>query len=199
MRPLVIFSVMLIAVGVYVARYADKALINAGGKHYSTNAATTRSSSSSVTIVNAPPPSAVATEPPQNKLPEIVRMSPTSQSVILRGDRLGQFRVEARVDTRRMAFIVDTGAGSVALRASAAAQLGIHPTERDYTVKTQTANGIGRAAPIHINVIEIENIVVRDVRAMVLPDSALEENLLGMSFLSRVRWMHDRGRLVLEQ
>ena len=41
---------------------------------------------------------------------------------------------------------------------------------------------------------------VYDVKAMVLPDQALSENLLGMSFLSRVRRFEiANGRLVLEQ
>ena len=35
--------------------------------------------------------------------------------------------------------------------------------------------------------------------AFVIPDELLSTNLLGMSFLSRVKWTHDRGRLVLEQ
>ena len=34
---------------------------------------------------------------------------------------------------------------------------------------------------------------------LVVPDSALDVNLLGMSFLSHVRWTHESGRLVLEQ
>jgi aspartyl protease family protein len=33
----------------------------------------------------------------------------------------------------------------------------------------------------------------------VLPDEALGQNLLGMTFLSRVRWEHRNGQLVLEQ
>ena len=41
--------------------------------------------------------------------------------------------------------------------------------------------------------------MVRDVQALIVPDGALKVNLLGMSFLSRVRWTHERGRLVLEQ
>jgi predicted aspartyl protease len=32
-----------------------------------------------------------------------------------------------------------------------------------------------------------------------MPDAALGTNLLGMSFLSKVKWTHDKGRLVLEQ
>ena len=40
---------------------------------------------------------------------------------------------------------------------------------------------------------------MRDVPALVVPDSVLNVNLLGMTFLSRVRWSHERGRLMLEQ
>lgn len=200
MRAVVIFCTLLIVIGVSVARYADKVIVNPEGKRNGYDAAVTRSSSSSVTVVSAPTAlSSESAAPAKSSLPEIVRMPSTSRTVVLQGDRQGQFRVDARVDARRLAFIVDTGAGSVALRASAAAQLGIHPAERDFTVKTQTANGVGRAAPIRIDMIEIDNIVVRDVRAIVVPDDALEENLLGMTFLSRVRWTHDRGRLLLEQ
>ena len=36
-------------------------------------------------------------------------------------------------------------------------------------------------------------------QALVVADEALSTNLLGMTFLSRVKWTHDRGKLVLEQ
>jgi aspartyl protease family protein len=40
---------------------------------------------------------------------------------------------------------------------------------------------------------------VRNVSAMVVPDEALSENLLGLSFLSRLRrYDYSDGRLVLE-
>jgi aspartyl protease family protein len=107
--------------------------------------------------------------------------------------------VEARVDGRRLDFLVDTGASQIALRASDAARLGFRPHERDYTIKLHTANGEGRAALVELNSVEVGDIVVRHLRALVVPDSALSVNLLGMSFLSRVRWTHDRGQLVLEQ
>ena len=94
---------------------------------------------------------------------------------------------------------MDTGASSIALRESSAAKLGIHPSARDYTVKMQTANGVGKAAPVQLDRVEINGITVRDVDAVVVPDESLSTNLLGMTFLSRVKWTHDRGRLVLEQ
>ena len=203
MRSVIIFCTLLIVIGVALARYADKALVNQDRKQNGSGTVTTKSSPSPGTIANAPSPPAVAaaTEQPQNKLPEIIRMSPSasSRTVTLRGDQRGQFRVEARVDGRRMDFMVDTGASAVALRASDAARLGIHPSSSDYTVKVQTANGITKAALARISVIEIENIIVRDVVALVQPDESLKGNLLGMTFLSRIRFVHDQGRLVLEQ
>jgi len=55
------------------------------------------------------------------------------------------------------------------------------------------------AAPVMLNRVEIAGITVRDVRAFVMPDEGLDTNLLGMSFLSKVKWTHERGRLILEQ
>jgi aspartyl protease family protein len=76
---------------------------------------------------------------------------------------------------------------------------GIRPTPRDYTIRVSTANGEGRAARAELRTVEIGDIRVRDLVAFVHPDAALSVNLLGMSFLARVRWTYDRGKLVLEQ
>ena len=121
------------------------------------------------------------------------------RTVTLRSDQRGHFQVNARVDGRTVDFMVDTGASMIALRETSAARVGIFPAARDYTVLMQTANGVGRAARVHLNRVEIEDITVRDIDALVVPDRQLGVNLLGMSFLSRVKWSHERGRLVLEQ
>ena len=81
----------------------------------------------------------------------------------------------------------------------AAAKLGIHPSARDYTIRMQTANGVGKAAPVQLDRVEIDGITVRDVERWWCPTRRSATNLLGMTFLSRVKWTHDRGRLVLEQ
>jgi aspartyl protease family protein len=120
------------------------------------------------------------------------------RNVIIRPEN-GQFATDGRVDGRPIAFLVDTGASQIALRESEAARLGYRPHPRDYVVTIRTANGEGRAAPIKLGTVEVGDIIVRDVAALVVSDNALGVNLLGMSFLSRVRWVHDRGLLVLEQ
>ena len=125
--------------------------------------------------------------------------APNYRSMTINRADNGHFQVEARVDGRRLEFIVDTGASHIALRERDAAMLGIHPTPRDYTIKVSTANGVSHAARVDLQTVEIGGIVVRDLIALVHPDEALGVNLLGMSFLSRVRWTYDRGKLVLEQ
>jgi len=124
----------------------------------------------------------------------------SSRSVTVPRDAHGHFEVEARVEGRRMKFMVDTGASVIALTASDAARLSIHPASREFTAMVRTANGVVRAAPINLDVVEVDDLAVRDVAALVLPDSALSDNLLGLSFLSRLRrFEYAGGRLVLEQ
>jgi aspartyl protease family protein len=96
--------------------------------------------------------------------------------------------------------MVDTGASVIALTERDASMLGIHPSERDYVAMVSTANGPVRAAPIQLGMVEIDDLVAHDVAALVLPDGALTQNLLGLSFLSRLRrFEYSGGKLVLEQ
>jgi aspartyl protease family protein len=140
-------------------------------------------------------PSARATAP----APDDSASSSNSRSLTVRRGDNGHFSVSGAIDGRHMDFLVDTGASVIALRESEAGRLGIHPAAREYTAVVSTANGTVRGAPVELNRVEVGPLTVRDVRAIVLPDDALWQNLLGMSFLSRVRWEQQNGRLVLEQ
>jgi aspartyl protease family protein len=123
-----------------------------------------------------------------------------SHSVVVTPNENGHFQLEGRVDGRRLEFMVDTGATVIALTAKDAAMLGIHPAERDFTAMIRTANGTVRAAPVQLSMVEIDDLMVRNVAAMVMPDGALSDNLLGLSFLSRLRrYEYSSGKLVLEQ
>jgi len=123
-----------------------------------------------------------------------------SRSVVIPPSSNGHFHVEGRIDGRRLNFMVDTGASVIALTERDAAMLGIQPAERDYVAMVNTANGTVRAAPVQLGRVEIEDLVVHDVAALVLPEGALSENLLGLSFLSRLRrFEYSGGKLVLEQ
>jgi aspartyl protease family protein len=142
-------------------------------------------------VAMAPAPSAAR--------PQQQQVSTGYRTVRLDGDRNGHFHVDARVDGRSVNFVVDTGASKVVIRESSAAQLGIFPRPSEYTGRSSTANGMAKYAPVRLNRVEVDGITVYDVDAAVMPDHALNVNLLGMTFLSRVKFAHDHGRLVLEQ
>ena len=115
-------------------------------------------------------------------------------------DPRGHFAAEGRIDGQRVAFMVDTGASVVALNESSAARFGLRPTPGQYNAMVSTANGTIKAARTRIAMIDLGGVIVRDVDAMVLPDEALSENLLGLSFLSKLkRFEYANGKLLLEQ
>lgn len=121
------------------------------------------------------------------------------RSVTISRDRRGHFAVEGRVDGRRLDFMVDTGASVIALTASDAKRLGIFPSFNDYKVRVNTANGTVKAAPVTLGSVDVGGLVVRDVRALVMPENALGENLLGLAYLTRLkRFEFAGGKLVLE-
>jgi aspartyl protease family protein len=148
------------------------------------------------TAVRAPSPqlaSAVAA-------PAAPASSSNYRTVTIPRDARGHFQVDARVDGRRIGFMVDTGASTIALMASEAKRLSIHPSASDYNVSVRTANGTVKAAPVNLAMVEVGGLIVRDVRALVVPDTALSENLLGLSFLTKLRrFEYAGGKLVLEQ
>ena len=110
------------------------------------------------------------------------------------------FQTEGRIEGQRIGFMVDTGASVVALNETSAARFGLRPSRSDYNATVSTANGTIKAARTRIAMLDVGGLIVRDVDAMVLPDEALSENLLGLSFLSRLRrFEYANGQMVLEQ
>jgi aspartyl protease family protein len=125
--------------------------------------------------------------------------SVSGRTVTIARDRRGHFQVEARVDGRRLDFMVDTGASVIALTAADAKRLGIFPAFNDYKARVRTANGTVKAAPVMLGSVDVGGLVVRDVQALVMPDNALSENLLGLAYLTKLkRFEYAGGKLVLE-
>lgn len=113
--------------------------------------------------------------------------------------RDGHYHVDAEINGRSVAVLVDTGASVVALTADDADAAGLFVTESDFTGRIQTANGAARVAPVLLDEVTIGDITVRNVRAVVSEPGALAVSLLGMTFLSQLDRVDMRsGKLILQ-
>jgi aspartyl protease family protein len=132
--------------------------------------------------------------------PDRAAASGFAREVRLRGDARGHFVFDADVNGRTASFMADTGATLVVLTYEDAARLGLSPRSLDFTGLAQTANGMARVAPVTLDRVRVEDITVRDVPAMVAEQGALATNLLGMSFLGRLKSFQMQGsELILVQ
>ena len=88
----------------------------------------------------------------------------------------------------------------IALKPEDAAMLGVRPIASDYVVPVKTANGVIRVALVELGTVEIEDLELHNVAAIVLPAGVAPENLLDLSFLRRLRrFEYADDKLVLEQ
>jgi aspartyl protease family protein len=110
----------------------------------------------------------------------------------------GEFAVAGKVNGAPVTFLFDTGASVVVLTAADARRAGIDTSGLSFDVPVTTANGAAMAAEVRLDSIAVGPIVMRNVSALVARPSALEESLLGMSFLERLKsYSVERGRLIL--
>ena len=118
--------------------------------------------------------------------------------VIVNRRLTGEFSIAARVNGARAIFLFDTGASMVVLTAADARRAGIDTRGLAFDVPVATANGSALAAEIRLDQIAVGPIVMRGVPALVARPGALEESLLGMSFLEHLKsYTVERGRLIL--
>ena len=171
MRNLMILAAVLVGLGTYMAQMADKI---------------------------SPAPASASPSPKKADTETVAQAS--GRSLNSPPDARGHFQTDGRIEGQRISFMIDTGASLVALNEKSAARFGLRPSRSDYNAIVSTANGTIKAARARLAVIELGGLVVRDVDALVLPDEALSENLLGLSFLSKLkRFQYANGKMVLEQ
>jgi aspartyl protease family protein len=110
----------------------------------------------------------------------------------------GSFMVAGKVNGREARFVFDTGASTVVLRGEQATALGFNPENLNFSIPVSTANGTAMAASVIIETMSVGPISERNVRALIARPGVLHANLLGMTFLERLRSYEVRGnRLIL--
>lgn len=130
---------------------------------------------------------------PQAALPEktaaaqpAMPVAAGAREVVVPAGPSGHFVTDLDVNGRSVRGLIDTGASVVAINESTARRIGLSLATLDYAISVSTANGLAKAAPVTLKRIKVGSIAIDNVQAMVLPDTALSETLVGMSFLNRL-------------
>lgn len=106
------------------------------------------------------------------------------KSITLPRARDGHYYLTAEIDGVPVFFLVDTGASQVVLTMKDAERIGLAPNELPFLGRAQTANGEVRTSMVRLDQVSVGGFEDRNVRAWV-NEGALENSLLGMSYLQR--------------
>ncbi len=116
--------------------------------------------------------------------------------VTLWADSQGFFVAQGSINGRSVAFLVDTGANTVALNRALAERLGLDYKKGQAGIVT-TASGNVRAKRIVLDTVKVGEIVQRNVEAVVLEGAQPSTPLLGMSFLNAMEMRRDGNKMEL--
>ncbi|MET2830329.1 TIGR02281 family clan AA aspartic protease [Mesorhizobium shangrilense] len=153
--------------------------------------------------------SAVAARPATDTQPDVKLAAlqdkpaitqPLGRKFVVEADARGHFTSQFKLNGRQVDGMIDTGATLVAINTSTARRIGLSLNPSDFTRQVNTANGTIKAAVVTVDRLQIGNIQLDDVQAVVLDDKALQTNLIGMSFLTRLqKYQVENGALLLVQ
>jgi len=147
----------------------------------------------------APPrgaaPGVAATQARALPHPAAVAAAPQTHEheIALPANAMGHYTTNVLLNGQSVPMLIDTGATLVVLSANVADRIGLRPPPDARRVQTQTANGIAYATLASLDSVEIGPIFVPGVQAMIADRSAGEVNLVGMSLLSRLNGVEQRG------
>ena len=116
--------------------------------------------------------------------------------VRLAGNGQGHFVADGLINGQAVHFLLDTGATDVAIPESLARDFGL---ERGAAVTLSTANGRTQGYRTRLDSLQLGDILLRDVRALVVPGLDGEQVLLGMSALKQLEFTQRGGSLLLRQ
>ena len=116
--------------------------------------------------------------------------------VKLASNNQGHFVASGQINGQPVDFMLDTGATDVSIPAELAERLKL---EKGFGVTLSTANGRTQGYRTRIDRLQLGDIVLRDVRALVVPGLDGKQVLLGMSALNQLEFTQRGGTMLLRQ
>ena len=116
--------------------------------------------------------------------------------VRLASSRGGHYFLDGKINGQAVSFLLDTGATQVAIPQSVAERLSL---ERGVPIQVNTANGSAQGWLTRLASLQLGDIQLREVAAIIVPNMDGDEVLLGMSALKHLEFTQRDGSLVLRQ
>ena len=116
--------------------------------------------------------------------------------VQLASARGGHYRLNGQINGQAVTFLIDTGATAVSIPRELGERLGLKPGA---PVALSTANGIAEGRRTRLASVQLGDIRLQDVAAILAPNMPGNEVLLGMSALKQLEFTQKGGTLVLRQ
>ena len=133
----------------------------------------------------------------QDNNPNAARvLNAQSGEVRLLRNRAGHYVADGEINGRRVTFLLDTGATSVALPLALGRELGL---KRGAAITLMTANGPATGYETRLSRVKLGGIELADVAAVMSDGLSSDAVLLGMSFLKRVEFTQRGDELILRQ
>lgn len=116
--------------------------------------------------------------------------------VQLLSSRGGHYVLDGQINDQRVTLMLDTGASAVAVPAAEAERLGL---VRGAPVQVRTANGTVTGYRTRLSSLQLGEVQLHDVAALITPGMEGDEILLGMSALRQLEFTQRGGTLTLRQ
>ncbi|MDB2705688.1 TIGR02281 family clan AA aspartic protease [Pseudomonadota bacterium] len=123
---------------------------------------------------------------------------PVAQTVVSLWPTNGMYITTGSVNGYSVDFLVDTGASAIALNVATADRLGID-FRKGNKFGVKTASGFDTAYDITLDSVQIGDIKLYNIRAMVLDGAEPERALLGMTFLNQIEIQRKDQRMDLKK
>lgn len=116
-----------------------------------------------------------------------------ARELVVSQDPDGGFYLMGQVNGQVVRFLVDTGASDIVLSPADAQRIGIETSRLSFDHPSETANGVGYAAPSTVESLAVGSIRFDGVPVLV-NQAPMSSSLLGMSFLKRLESFRVSGR-----
>lgn len=185
-----------------VGLFAEQAVVEVNGKRHLLKPG--KSTPEGIKLITANSEGAVLeiegqqqTFPLGNRISSTFSSSPEQPQVSLWPTN-GMYLTTGTVNGFTVEFLVDTGAFMVALNAATANRLGLDYYKGEQ-INIRTASGVDVGYRVTLDYVQVEEIKLYNVAAVVLDGPEPSTALLGMSFLGQLDIDHNGERLELRQ